>query len=64
MLCTREQAGFLYRYIYLNHQLEYEKEIVLNDIVEGEMILGPAEIAISQSGEKILISTMEHFICV
>lgn len=60
MLCTREQAGFLYRYIYLNHQLEYEKEIVLNDIVEGEMILGPAEIAISQSGEKILISTMEH----
>ncbi len=60
MLCTREQAGFLYRYIYLNHQLEYEKEIVLNDIVEGEMILGPAKIAISQSGEKILISTMEH----
>lgn len=60
MLCTREQSGFLYRYIYLNHQLEYEKEIVLNDIVEGEMILGPAKIAISQSGEKILISTMEH----
>jgi len=60
MLCTREQSGFLYRYIYLDHQLEFEKEIVLNDIVEGEMILGPAKIAVSQSGEKILIATMEH----
>ncbi len=60
MLCTREQSGFLYRYIYLDHQLEYEKEIVLNDLVEGEMILGPAKIAVSQSGEKILIATMEH----
>ncbi len=38
MLCTREQSGFLYRYIYLDHQLEYEKEIVLNDLVEGERI--------------------------
>ena len=60
MLCTREQSGFLYRYIYLDHQLEFEKEIVLNDLVEGEMILGPSDIAVSQSGEKILIATMEH----
>lgn len=59
-ICSKEKEGFVFKCIFYNDNLEYETEIMINDIVEGERIVGMNAIQVSKSGKKILISTLDN----
>ena len=59
-ICSNGKDGFIFKCIFYNNNLEYKTEIIINDIVNNERILGIGDIELSKSGKKILISTLEN----